>query len=293
MYGDVNGDGTDEFCFLRPRRAGTTFRGTFTAVCKDVVSNNAVATFRVGKVVGEPLPIKQNNGEPDLFALVRKTSERTTVIVRNVLGAVVQKVRYDAPTTVVIGNFTNDDASAEQIGFYADSSDELYVHDLDSETGSTIAAPVGIIVDEINNVHFQSANSCYCTAKTIRRNNGTCGSPNSGGNSEGVIAGSCGSFRDITDGSGNFLHKPVADGRNEIVNLFPRSDDPSTCWYENQSNTLIGNAYFTGYSNPDRPTFRPTGGISCGSLPANFIVACNVQGQKYCWQIPDPCTRYD
>jgi len=165
----------------------------------------------------------------------------------------------------------------------------LYVYDLATKLTTSQSTISGIPVDEININHFEDSSTCLCTSKTIKDNGGTCSAIN-----KGYISGVCEQDRDITDGTGTgFLHKPKSENSNAIVNLFSRSDDPYACWYENSSNTKLGEAYFSYYSNPDRPTFRPTHGESCSSFPDNMIIACNVAGQKHCWHIPDPCTRYD
>lgn len=103
----------------------------------------------------------------------------------------------------------------------------------------------------------------------------------------------CNTTRKNSDGSGNWLHKPVSDSTGSIVNLLPSRDDASSCRYETRTGKKIRDAISTGRTNGFRETWRPAGGGSCGSFPDNMVFSCQIGRSRVCYNIPDACNRYD
>jgi hypothetical protein len=284
-YGDVNGDGSDDFCWLKPNKVRKKkFKGRFTMRCKDVPTGAEVARFKLGRVYGRPLPIKNGLNSPVLFALPRKGGTKTIVKIVNTKGkTIVKKISYNSTGPLLVGNYLGY-ANQEQIAMSRNAS--LSVFDLASQTSIVLPAPSGINFDDINIVHFDKAlDDCYCTTDRARKN-GTCRTRGGGG-------GQCQVMRPLTDGFGGWLHKPHSDSTGSVVNLFPANENPVDCRYERANGTLFREAYNSGRSNGNRSTWRPVGGGSCSGFPKNTIVSCKISGKRNCWKIPDPCTRYD
>ncbi len=289
-YADINGDGKDDYCYLTPIKIAGKLNGNFYMRCRDIVSNQLLPRFLIRKVNSRPQAIKTGAGLPDALLTKREANGKTIVTIRSHTGALLDKFSFDATGGyLLIGNYTNNSPAAEQVAYHKDQ--EFYLYDLSTKQTILNAVPEGISFDHININDFESGD-CVCHSGTIK--NGVCTASSSGGSGgTGHISGSCEVDRDITDGANGFLHKPVADSRNEPVVLFNRSDDPSACWFERSDNSLFKEMYFHYYSNPDRPTFRPKSSGSCSTYPTPLIIACNVRGTKNCWHIPKPCTRYD
>ena len=282
FYADANGDGTDDFCWLKNNGTPRKPKKRFTLECKDVVTGASIVTSNVGTIFQTPIPIAQSGGRPDLLAFPRNRKKKTEFMIKDIRGkTLVKNVRFGSVGTLLTGNFTNQSGSTEQIGLHRDNTFELF--DPESRSRSIIPAPNGIPFDEVNiNVFDQTLNNCQCDTQMVKKRK----------RCRGLGKGGCVS-RDITDGGGNWLHKPESDNTGNIVNLFNPADRPQNCRYERQDGTLFREAFYTGDSNPNRPTWRPQGGGTCRDFPKPLIVSCVVKGKKNCWRIPDPCQRYD
>ena len=126
--------------------------------------------------------------------------------------------------------------------------------------------------------------------KTLTRAD-SCGK---GGEGTLIPAACGGKVRKNSDGGlGGWLHKPHSDNTGSIVNLFPSEDSPSGCGYYKKSGKKFMDALSTGRANGNRVHVRPVQNLSCSSFPRNMYLACKVNGRRLCYNIPDPCNRYD
>lgn len=282
FYADANGDGADDFCWLQNNGTPRKPKKRFTLKCKDLLSGSEVVSSNVGTVFQTPLPIAQSGGRPDLLAFPRNRKKKTEFLIKDINGrTVVKNVRFGGVGTLLTGNFTNQSGATEQIGLHRNGSFELF--DPESKSRTILAAPEGIPFDELNiNSFDDTLQNCQCDTQKVKKTK----------RCKGLGKGGCVS-RDITDGGGNWLHKPESDNTGNIVNLFNPADRPQNCRYERLDGTLFREAFYTGDSNPNRPTWRPRGGGTCRDFPKPLIVSCVVKGRKNCWRIPDPCQRYD
>lgn len=108
--------------------------------------------------------------------------------------------------------------------------------------------------------------------------------------SQGVA---CARENSVVDGEGGWLHKPVSDSTQSIVNLFPTNVSPSNCGYYNSKGKKISGTYDYRRKNGNRVHVRPSKRGSCSTYPKNLTVRCKVKGQNWCWTVKDPCKRYD
>lgn len=293
-YLDSDGDGRDEYCSAVPYKKRGRLQKRFFLECLDLGSGKR-AKIALGRLFARPLPLKGSSSEQDFIVLQRPLKDGIRVSVRSTHGTVLAQRTFSGEGTLVVGRFLSLSHSGEQIGFVTGDRIDLF----DPFTGETTSKTVlpGVPVDEVNINHFQyDKEGCECTSRSIRRN-GSCrfrrvkSTPTPEGNDS--LEGACSISREIRDGSGNWLHKPVSDSTGSVVNLFHPSDVASSCRYESQSGEEFQKMYFTGNSNPDRPTWRPERGGSCKSFPKPLVVSCLISGVKNCWNIPDPCVRYD
>lgn len=279
-FADVNGDGKDDLCYAYPRVIRKVLTNKYRMKCKDVTTGSLVKSFNVGRLYNIPLRIKVPNN-PDYILNHNNRRSRTRIKVFNVNGKIIASHAFETKGDLVVGNYTNSDTGIEQIAMVNGTAGTVF--DIASKTTGSKSFPQGIVIDDININSFtdDTNGTCYCTAKHIAKN-GKCPSP----------ANSC-VQRDITDGGGNWLHKPVSESTGSLVNLFNPNDGVQDCSYENISGETISTAYFSGNTNPNRPTYRPNAGGRCSSYPSPLVVTCKVRGEKHCWTIPKPCTRYD
>lgn len=105
--------------------------------------------------------------------------------------------------------------------------------------------------------------------------------------------GACQQIRDHVDGANNYLHKPVSESTHSVVNLFPPSERPSDCRYENTAGDLYSPGYWAGIHNGNRVHIRPTSGGSCRNFPSPLVLNCDIGGIRVCRIMPNPCVRYD
>lgn len=280
-YADINGDGTDELCWLKPLRKNREFDGRFRLLCRDILHNTRIPSFVIRKVQDRPLPLHMGTGQADALVLIRKLNNKAVIRIKSAEGKLLaRRVVLNGSGPILIGNYLHTE-DPQQVAIAQDT--RLEVYDLSTKRVVTVPAPDGIKFDEINITHFDdNLDNCLCTTKTVRQN-GRCI----------VNANGCAVKRSLSDGPGGWLHKPVSDNTGSIVNLFPAHEDPSDCRYLNPQGEVIQDAHYTGRSNPNRPTWRPAAGGRCSSFPPNTVVSCIINGQRNCWTIPDPCQRYD
>lgn len=108
------------------------------------------------------------------------------------------------------------------------------------------------------------------------------------------VKSKCDVTRDNSDGGlGGWLHKPSGDHTSSPVNLLPSEDNASSCLYETKAGKFVTQLTYTGRANGNRQHFRVPGSPSCGSLPNNLVVRCSISGRQVCYNVPDPCNRYD
>ena len=280
-FGDVNGDGRDEICNALPIKINGKITPKFRMICRDAITARKFRAIRLGQVNNTPLPVKRL-GKSDLFLVYNKTRTTTNIRLINAKGRVLRKSKIPSTGVVLVGNYLPS-TTTQQVAIVKDGVGTLY--NIDTRGFSTVSFPEGIVFDDININSFveDERNTCICKSSQIRKN-GSCPKPKS----------SCEIQRGLTDGPGNWLHKPVSDNfPNSIVNLFNPSDDPSSCRYEDITGEVYTEARFTGYSNPNRPTWRASNGANCGDFPKPLVVGCIIKGKKNCWTIPNPCQRYD
>lgn len=125
--------------------------------------------------------------------------------------------------------------------------------------------------------------------KTLKRAD-SCG----GGGKGKLIPAQCDTVRKNSDGAlGGWLHKPAGDHTRGPVNLFPSEDSPNSCAYLNRNGKKFMDARTTGRANGNRVHIRPVNDVSCSEFPRGMYLSCNNRGRNVCYQVPDPCRRYD
>jgi hypothetical protein len=280
-FGDADGDGSDDFCYLNPLKK----TGRFSMYCKNVLTKNRVARFKTGVVYNTPIPVSRGAGIPVYFAIPRIAKGITSVRVIDTNGSLVKSIKHTGEAIVLVGHYTTA-TGPEQIALAAGGT--LTVYDVASDATSTITAPEGFLLDDINiAAHQKKLKNCACTTKKMKKNR-YC--PTLGGGGGG---NKCGKYQGLNDGMGGWVHKPVSDSTHSIVNLVPSSLNTTSCRYEQTNGKKVRDAYTSGRTNGNRPTWRPVGGGGCSSFPNNLVFNCTVDKKTMCWKIPDPCQRYD
>lgn len=291
-YADVDGNGRDDFCWLKPEKKRRNFTGKFMMFCKAFASGKRVARFKVGNVRERPLPVASGNGL-DWIALpsIQAKKNRVVVTVRNGNGRRVKKIKFPGTGTILIGNFTNGSGQTEQIALGSEGS--MSVYDIASNSFTSVPAPAGILFDQVNINRFgNNGDKCVCNTAKLKKGKKGCPNASSGGGGT-VSNGSCDVQRGLSDGPLGWLHKPVSESTGSVVNLFSPGDRPQNCQYERKDGSVFTGAYFSGNTNPNRPTWRPNNVTRCSNFPSPLVVACQVGGRKTCWTVPNPCVRYD
>lgn len=285
IFADVNGDGRDDLCFATPVLINRVLQKRFKIICKDVLSGEKIAKLNIGKLFEAPLPLKIKN-QPDYFVLSRVRRGSTIVKIIDSHGKKITKIKFKSKGTLLIGNYLHLDS--QQIILVGETNSFIYDH----KTGliSEVSFPAGIPFDDIN-INIFNDGKCFCNSGDIIRNNGNC--PIDGNNGNVDLGSVCEVFRDVIDGGYGWLHKPVSESTGSVVNLFPSGERPTACRYERADGSVFQDAFLSSYSNPDRATWRPVNGGRCATFPKPLIVSCALNGKKQCWEVEDPCQRYD
>ncbi len=301
-YLDTNNDGRDEFCIANPIKSKSTMNGRFQLICYDVLSKQKVLGINLKKLYEAPRPLRNRSGA-DYILTYRNLSNSTLIRVIDVTGKTIKNIKIELSGKIILGQFQ--EGSVEQIAV-VDTNDRARIYNLETNKIRNLSFPSGAPFDHTNINYFTSASNnynCFCNTTVIQANGGSCQTTTSNEtpdvntpdtNTPPVLGNNnCDFNRLINDGPDGWLHKPVSDSDGKIVNLTKTSDYPATCRYENPNGSLFRAAYLSSFSNPDRPTWRPIGGGGCREYPDNLIFACQIKSKKYCWNIPDPCSRYD
>jgi|GEM_PF-7082852 len=290
-YADVNSDGRDDLCWSRALKTQKEYNTKFLIKCIDVITNQKLASFRVPKLEGQFFPIKLDNNAPDLFAIPVRNKVRKKYLIKNINGSTISSIMFRGNGIITVGNYSN--LPGEEIAFT--NKDEKIIFNPLSNYIYKTAGSEDIVFDDININSFKKLN-CLCTSSKIKKYKGckkivettpTNPTPTQGNGQ------TCQRYEGITDGPGNWLHKPVSESTGSVVNLFNPNSRPTRCNYLDSNFNVFKSAYFSGDTNPDRPTWRPNGGGHCSSYPKPLIVSCDISGVNTCFNIPDPCVRYD
>jgi len=226
------------------------------------------------------LPVSNGPGAAVYFAVPRVNRGKTTARIIDTSGQLVGTATFNATGTLLIGDYAG--SGKEQIALASGTT--LHVYDIATQQTTTTTITDGSYLDDFNTGAFEKKlDGCGCTTKSIAKR-GYCPSTNSG---------KCQDRKPVTDGGGNWLHKPVSDSTHSIVDLFPSSQSPSDCRYERTSGKKVADAYSSGRTNGNRSTWRPRGNGWCSTFPKPLVLNCKINGKSTCRTIPDPCNRYD
>ncbi|MCB0335295.1 MAG: hypothetical protein KDD62_03295, partial [Bdellovibrionales bacterium] len=78
FYMDANGDTRDDFCWVTSRKRAGTWSQRFRVFCKDVLSDQRIAHFTLGKIYARPEPLKVP-GAADMLMSYRSLKKKTLV----------------------------------------------------------------------------------------------------------------------------------------------------------------------------------------------------------------------
>ena len=279
-FGDVDGNGTDEICWLKPGRSGLHLTGRFALTCKDALTGLRVKRFQVGRVFGQPLALKRAEGEPVYFAFPRFNRGKTWVKVIDVHGqAVVREISFLGQGSLVA--FNSSATAPQLLGFAAAGT--LSLHDIDTGQHSTLPLPEGRPVSGFNTGYFGiPLDDCQCTSRKIA-DNGYCPS----------FGRLCKTYRPLHDGPGGFEHNPEANIYPGFVDFLPSAVRATQCFYENIRGELISNTLYSGRSSDRRQVFHSYYIDSCTFMPSPYTLVCISGGNRVCWAITNACQYYD
>ncbi len=165
FFYDADNDGRDDFCTLKPIRRKKTLTPRFRAICKSALTGGGVKRFTLGRVNGQPHPLKVT-GSPDLLVVPQSRKTKTNLRFYNQNGTLQRKTSISQSGTLVIGNFIS--TASEQAAVVTDQQ-RGYVYDPLQDATATMDFPDGVPYDEINIVHFEDNEDCFCTSKMIQR----------------------------------------------------------------------------------------------------------------------------
>ncbi len=159
---DVNGDGKDDVCTTKKRRAKPQ---TFTEICRDVLSGGILKKKRIGRFFKEPLKINIAGQDQFLIWRFRKGKLNVRIIDPN-SRAVIKKTFVTVPDSInkrpLIADYLG--LGYEQIAVA--NSGILSVHDPLTGSSSTLSIPTGTAVDCSNDL-FSRVNVKLATTKNI------------------------------------------------------------------------------------------------------------------------------
>lgn len=103
----------------------------------------------------------------------------------------------------------------------------------------------------------------------------------------------CDSTIDINDGaSTGHLWKPYSDhSPHNPVFLLRAGVVGTSCSLITTKGKAVDSLNFASIANGARYHYRPT--KHCTDMPNNLLAKCQINGQKTCFRVPDPCNRYD
>jgi hypothetical protein len=147
--------------------------GSLKIELRNPVTGNRKRISGIGRSLtnfARPIPLRRADGR-DNFLFVRKTAGRTTAVVLGPAGK--QRARLSVPESVdvVVGEFLSD--QGEELAFATSAG--FVVYNPATRTRTTIAAPSGVAVDEVNITTFATTDNsglpaprdtCYVTDPT-------------------------------------------------------------------------------------------------------------------------------
>ena len=162
-YGDVNGDGAAEICWLKPIGWGVSLTGHFKLTCKNALTGLQVKRFNVGRVYGQPFPLRRHSGEAVYFAFPRRNRGEIWVKIINSQGqSVGTEIVFSGEGKLLPFSLSADEP--ELLGFVKDQ--QLTLYNLDTGERSNVAFPAGRAVSGFNAGYFDATIAdCQCTSR--------------------------------------------------------------------------------------------------------------------------------